>query len=61
MLRRPALHAVSRVCVSDSNKTHVLAEGDTRVLDACATVLSWGTPGMPADGGGGRWSPLMVR
>ena len=39
----------------------MLVEGDTRVLDACATVLSWGTPGNPVDGGGGRWSPLMVR
>ena len=55
------LHALSCVCVSDANKPHVLPEGDTRVLDACAAVLGWGTPGCPADGGGGRWSPLMVR
>ena len=39
----------------------MLAKGGTQVLDACATVLSWGTPGNPVDGGGGRWSPLMVR
>ena len=58
---RPLLHALSCVCVSDANKPHVLPKGDTRVLDACTTVLSWGTPGCPADGGGGRWSPLMVR
>ena len=58
---RPLLHALSCVCVSDANKPHVLPEGDTRVLDACAVVLGWGTPGCPADGGGGRWSPLMVR
>ena len=32
-----------------------------RMLDTCATVLSWGTPGSPVDGGGGRWPPLMVR
>ena len=31
------------------------------MLDTCATVLSWGTPGAPVDGGGGRWSPIMVR
>ena len=47
--------------VSDSNKAHVLGESATRVLDACATVLGWGTPGSPVDGGGGRWSPIMVR
>ena len=58
---RPVLHALSCVCVSDANKPHVLPEGDARVLDACVTVLSWGTPGKPADGGGGRWSPIMVR
>ena len=54
ILRRPLLHALSRVSVSDSNKPHVLAEGGTRVLDACATVLGWGTPGSPVDGGAGR-------
>ena len=58
---RPVLHALSCVCVSDANKSHVLPEGDARVLDAFTTVLSWGTPGSPADGGGGRWSPIMVR
>ena len=58
---RPMLHALSCVCVSDANKSHVLPEGDTRVLDTCAAVLGWGTPGCPADGGGGRWSPIMVR
>ena len=58
---RPLLHALSCVCVSDANKPYVLPEGDTRALDACATVLGWGTPGCPTDGGGGRWSPLMVR
>ena len=47
--------------MADSNKPLLVAEGDTRVLDTCATVLSWGTPGGPVDGGGGRWSPLMVR
>ena len=47
--------------MSDANKPHVLPEGDTRALDACAVVLGWGTPGCPADGGGGHWSPLMVR
>ena len=60
-LRRPQLYALSRVSVADSNKPLLVAEGDTRVLDTCATVLSWGTPGGPVDGGGGRWSPLMVR
>ena len=59
-IRRPLLHALSCVCVSDANKLHMLAEGDTRVLDACATVLGWGTPGSPVDGGGGSWPPLMV-
>ena len=49
------------VCVADSNKTHVLPEGDARALDVCAAVLRWGTPGAPADGGGGAWSPLMAR
>jgi hypothetical protein len=39
----------------------LVAEGDTRTLDTCATVLAWGTPGGPVDGGGGRWPPLMVR
>ena len=39
----------------------MLAEGGARVLDACAAVLSWGMPGHPVDGGGGRWSPLKVR
>ena len=58
---RPLLHALSRVCISDSNKPHVVPEGDTRVLDACAAVLGWGTPGCTVDGGGGRWSPIMVR
>ena len=47
--------------MSDANKPYVLPEGDTRTLDACAAVLSWGTPGCPADGGGGRQPPLMVR
>ena len=58
---RPKLFALSRVCVADSNKTHLLAEGDTRVLDVCAAVLRWGTPGGPVDGGGGRQPPLKVR
>jgi hypothetical protein len=49
------------VCVADSNKAHVLPEGDARALDVCAAVLRWGTPGAPADGGGGAWSPLMAR
>ena len=60
-LRRPQLYALSRVSVADSNKPLLVAEGDTRVLDTCTTVLSWGTPDGPVDGGGGRWSPLMVR
>ena len=47
--------------VADSNKALLVAEGDTRALDTCATVLAWGTPGGPVDGGGGRWPPLMVR
>ena len=42
---RPKLYSLSRVCVADSNKTHLLVEDDTRVLDACAEVLSWGMPG----------------
>ena len=49
------------MCVADSNKAHVLPEGDARALDVCAAVLRWGTPGAPADGGGGAWSPLMAR
>ena len=60
-MHRPQLHALSRICVADSNKALLLKEGDTRVLDTCATVLSWGMPGAPVDGGGGRQSPLMVR
>ena len=52
---------MSLVCVADSNKAHVLPEGDARALDVCAAVLRWGTPGAPADGGGGAWSPLMAR
>ena len=59
--RRPKLYALSRVCVADTNKQHLLPEGDTRVLDVCATVLRWGTPGGAVDGAGGRWPPLMVR
>jgi len=31
---------LSRVCVADSNKPLLIAEGDTRTLDTCATVLS---------------------
>ena len=58
---RPKLYALSRVSVADSNKPLLVAEGDTRMLDTCATVLTWGTPDGPVDGGGGRWSPLMVR
>ena len=59
---RPSLHALSCVCVADRNKPYLVAKkGDSRVLDICATVLTWGTPGGPVDGGGGRWSPLMVR
>ena len=50
--RRPLLRALSRVTVADCNKPHLLADGDTRVLDACAAVLTWGTPGGPVDGGG---------
>ena len=49
------------MAVADSNKPLLVAEGDTRALDTCATVLAWGTPGGPVDGGGGRWPPLMVR
>ena len=49
------------MCVADSNKSLLVAEGDTRVLDTCSMVLTWGTPGAPVDGGGGRWPPLMVR
>ena len=45
---RPLLHALSCVYVSDASKPYVLPEGDTRVLDACATALGWGTPGCPA-------------
>ena len=60
-LRRPLLYALSRVAVADSNKPLLVAEGDTRTLDTCTTVLSWGTPGGPVDGGGGRWAPLKVR
>ena len=60
-VRRPALHALSRVCVADCNKPYLVAEGDTRVLDVCATVLAWGTPGYPVDGdrGGGRWARML--
>ena len=49
------------MAVADSNKPLLVAEGDTRTLDTCATVLGWGTPGGPVDGGGGRWAPLKVR
>ena len=57
-MHRPLLRALSRVCVADCNKPHLLADGDARVLDTCAAVLTWGTHG--GHGGGGRWPPLMV-
>ena len=61
--RRPKLYALSpRAPVWPTLTSSIFSPRATHACWTCAlrTVLCWGTPGGAVDGGGGRWSPLMV-